>query len=72
MIITPEEWDTTRAKHTYIAKAIWLLMAVFDTATLLNSNLKGERSKINKESGKHQALNPDLIRVIKCKNNKEK
>ncbi|KAH0567791.1 hypothetical protein KQX54_013909 [Cotesia glomerata] len=43
-------WDTAVEKHSFTAMGVSLVSALFDMGTLLESNVKGEKSKINKNA----------------------
>ncbi|XP_057327402.1 uncharacterized protein LOC130668905 [Microplitis mediator] len=66
IIITPEQWDAAQAKNTFTAMGTSLLMAVVDVSILLESNLKGEKSKIKQSTTVHKGLDSQQLAAIKC------
>lgn len=63
---TLEQWNAVKNKATYTSMALGLLVAVFDSNTLLKSNQKGGKSKIKSEENvQYTALDSKKIDAIK-------
>ncbi|CAG5093199.1 Protein of unknown function [Cotesia congregata] len=64
VFVTQQQWDTANSRDTYWSMGVSLIHALFDTEVLLESNLRGGLSKIDKNAPKRSALNPHIVTAI--------
>ncbi|XP_015123524.1 uncharacterized protein LOC107045704 [Diachasma alloeum] len=65
--VTALQWSAAKEQKTFACMAVSLVMSVFDHETLLNSNVKGGKSKIHKNTDnapRHQRLDPHKLEAI--------
>ncbi|KAH0557749.1 hypothetical protein KQX54_011255 [Cotesia glomerata] len=64
VFVTQQQWDTANSRDSYWSMSVSLIHALFDTEVLLESNLRGGLSKIDKNTPKRPALNPHIVTAI--------
>ncbi|KAH0553355.1 hypothetical protein KQX54_001752 [Cotesia glomerata] len=68
--VTDQQWRCATSQSTCTGMATSLLIAVLPMETLLKSNSKGGKSRINKDSNNAvqlQQIDPVILEAIKCK-----
>ncbi|CAG5093132.1 Protein of unknown function, partial [Cotesia congregata] len=65
VFVRREQWDTANSRDTFQSMGVSLVRALFDDETLLRSNYKGGKSKINKNAPQRPGLDPNIMTSIK-------
>lgn len=65
--ITADQWDTAADKSTFTQMTSSLLVALFPHEVLLESNLRGGKSKIDKFAEQFMALDTKILKSMVCK-----
>lgn len=68
--ITADQWDTAADKSTFTQMTSSLLVALFPEEVLLESNLRGGKSKIDKSAEHLMALDAKILKSLACKSNR--
>ncbi|KAH0549716.1 hypothetical protein KQX54_012987 [Cotesia glomerata] len=64
VFVTRAQWDTADSRETFEKMGVSLVSCLFATEELLASNLRGGKSKINKNAPQKPALNQVIISAI--------
>lgn len=66
MRITGDQWDEAMTRTTFTSMGNSLVMSSYPQDTLLESNVRGGKNKINKDAKQLEALDSHILGAIKC------